>query len=86
MANDRKLDRKRDHRRWLTVGFWNMRTLVVAEGRVGTSVVRPRGRRVVVDRKAALMVHELKKYGVNIAGITVRQSGLGRMCMRLRGK
>ena len=41
-----------------------MWTLVEAEGRVETSVVRKSGRSVLVDRKAALMVHELKKYGV----------------------
>ena len=55
--------------REISVGCWNMRTLVEAEGRVETSVVRKSGRSVVVDRKAALMVHELKKYGVSIAGI-----------------
>ena len=58
------------HHRDISVGCWNMRTLVEAEGRVETSVVRKSGRSVVVDRKAALMVHELKKYGVSIAGIS----------------
>ena len=47
-----------------------MRTLVEVEGRVETSVVRPMGRGVMVARKAVLMVHELKKYSVNIAGIS----------------
>ena len=47
-----------------------MRPLVEAEGRVETSVVRKSERSVVVDRKAAFMVHELKKYGVSIAGIS----------------
>ena len=56
--------------REISVGCWNMRTLVEAEGRVETSVVRKSGRSVVVDRKAALMVHELKKYGVSTAGIS----------------
>ena len=32
--------------------------------------MRKSGRSVVVDRKAALMVHDLKKYGVSIAGIS----------------
>ena len=54
----------------ISVGCWNMRTLVEAEGRVETSVVRKSGRSVVADRKAALMVHELKKCGVSIAGIS----------------
>ena len=58
------------HHREISVGCWNMQTLVEAEGRVETSVVRKSGRSVVVDRKAALMVHELKKYGVSIAGIS----------------
>ena len=40
------------------------------EGRVETSVVRPMGRGVTVDRKTALMVHELKKYDMNITGIS----------------
>ena len=47
-----------------------MRPLVEAKGRVETSVVRKSGRSVVVHRKAALMVRELKKYGVSIAGIS----------------
>ena len=32
--------------------------------------MRKSGRSLVVDRKAALMVHELKKYGVRIANIS----------------
>ena len=71
-AKDRKRDRKCvSHRKQycLSVGYWNMRTLYI-EGRVETSVVRPMGRGVTVDRKAALMVHELKKYDVNITGIS----------------
>ena len=44
----------------ICVGCWNMQTLVEAEGRVEKSAVRKSRRSVVVDRKAALMVHELK--------------------------
>ena len=47
-----------------------MRTLVEAEGPIETSVVRPGGRGVTVDRKATLMVREFKKYGVQLAGIS----------------
>ena len=52
------------------VGSWNMRTLVEAEGPIETSVARPGGRGVTVDRKATLMVREFKKYGVQLAGIS----------------
>ena len=41
-----------------------------AEGPIETSVTRPSGRGVTVDRKASLMVQELKKYGVNVTGIS----------------
>ena len=65
------LSRKRHskHHHEISVGCWNMWSLVEAEDRVETSVVRKSGS-VVVDRKAALMLHELKKYGVSIAGIS----------------
>ena len=58
--------RRRAH---LNVGCWNMRRQVEAEG-AETSVVRPSGRGMTVDWKAALMVYELKKYDVNVAGIS----------------
>ena len=54
----------------LSIGCWNMRTLVEAEGNIETSVVRPSARGVAVDRKATLMVQELKKYRMNITGIS----------------
>ena len=44
--------------------------LVEVEGRMETSVVRKSGRSVVVDRNAALVVQELKKYGMSITGIS----------------
>lgn len=47
-----------------------MRALVEAEGPIETSVVRPSGRGVTVSWKAALMVRELKKYNVKVAGIS----------------
>ena len=43
---------------------------VHTEGPVETSVGRPSGRDVTVDRKAALMVYKLKKYKVSVAGIS----------------
>ena len=54
----------------LSVGCWNMRTLVESEGPIETSVARPNSRGVTVDRKASLMVQELKKYGVSVTGIS----------------
>ena len=47
-----------------------MRTLVEAEGPIETSVARPSRRGVAVDRKVSLMVRELKKYEVSVAGIS----------------
>ena len=56
--------------RKFSVGCWNMRTLVEAEGPIETSVARPSGRGVAVDRKVSLMVRELKKYEVSVTGIS----------------
>ena len=53
-----------------SVGCWNMRTLVESEGPIETSVARSGGRGVTVDRKVSLMVRELKKYGINVTGIS----------------
>ena len=47
-----------------------MRTLVVAEGPLETSVYRPGGRGVAVDRKNTLMIQEQKKYSVNLTVIS----------------
>ena len=47
-----------------------MRTLVEAEGSIATSVVRPGSRGVTVDRKATLMVQELKRFRMDITGIS----------------
>ena len=54
----------------LSVGYWNMRTLVESEGPIEMCVARPSSRGVTVDRKASLMVQELKKYGVSVTGIS----------------
>jgi hypothetical protein len=47
-----------------------MRTLVESDGSIATAVSRKGGRGVAVDRKAALMVQELKKYRINVVGIS----------------
>ena len=54
----------------LNIGCWNMRTLVEAEGNIATSLARPGSRGVTVGRKATLMVQELKKYRMNLTGIS----------------
>ena len=54
----------------LNIGCWNMRTLVEAEVDVATAVARTGARGVAVDRKATLMVHELKRFKMNITGIS----------------
>ena len=54
----------------LNVGCWNMRTLVESEGSIATSLARPGSRSVSVDRKAMFMVQELRKYGMNLTGIS----------------
>lgn len=47
-----------------------MWTLVEAEGSIATSVARPSSRGVTVDRKAMLMVQELKRHRINVIGIS----------------
>ena len=47
-----------------------MHTLFEAEDWVETRVVWKSGKSVLVDRKAALMMHELSKCGVSMAGIS----------------
>ena len=47
-----------------------MHTLVESEGPIETSLVRSGGRGVTVDRKASLMINQLKKFQVNNAGIS----------------
>ena len=54
----------------VSVGCWNMQTLVESEGPIETNVATPRGRGVTVDRKVSLIVQELKKYGVSVTGIS----------------
>ena len=54
----------------VSVGCWNMRSLVESEGPKETSVSRPGGRGVAVERKASFMVREMRRFGVNIMGIS----------------
>ena len=54
----------------LNIGCWNMCTLVDSEGSIATAISRKGGRGVTVDRKVSLMVQELKKYGMNVVGIS----------------
>ncbi len=62
---------KERRRNKLNIGCWNiMRTLAEAEGNIVTSVARPGSRSVPVDRKAMLMVQELRKYKMNVTGIS----------------
>ena len=41
-----------------------------SDGSIETAVTRKSGRGVAVDRKASLMVIELKKYRMNVVGIS----------------
>ena len=70
--NSKRNGQRREHQGQykLNIGCWNMRTLVEAEGSVAMGVARPGVRGVAVDRKAALMVHELKRFQMNITGIS----------------
>ena len=54
----------------LSLGCWNMRTLVESDGSIETAVARKSSRGVAVDKKASLMVMEFKKYRVNVVGIS----------------
>ena len=54
----------------ISFGCWNMRTLVEADGSIETAVTRKSNRGVAVDRKASLMVMELKKYKMNVVRIS----------------
>ena len=65
------MKKKRNHRSDLVVGSWNVRTLVECSGDMHICQKRQViGERVeVVDRKLDLLVGELKRYGVSVAGI-----------------
>ena len=56
--------------RRLNVGCWNMRTLVESDGSIATGVARRGGRGVAIDRKASLMVQELRKFGMSVVCIS----------------
>ena len=51
---------------------WNMRSLVESDGSIDTATVRKDGRleKGAVEKKATMMVWELKQYGVYAAGIS----------------
>ena len=69
MAIISKLKKKKN---FLTVGTWNVRTLVESTGDERVCRKRVVGERVesdTVDRKLDLVVRELKRYGVAVAGI-----------------
>ena len=74
MDNQSKKQKLRRSRRRLTVGTWNVRTLVESMGdeRICRKVNKPGNHRndhSMVDRKLDLVVRELKRYGISIAGI-----------------
>ena len=69
MAKQR-MKKKKLTKNKLTVACWNMRSLVQNEGSIETATSRPGARGVAVDRKAGLMVQELKKYQISITGIS----------------
>ena len=69
-----KKQKLRNSRMCLTVGTWNVRTLVesVGDERICRKVNKPGNHRNdhgMVDRKLDLLARELKRYGVSIAGI-----------------
>ena len=49
---------------------WNMRSLVQNEGSIETATMRPGARGMAVDRKADMLVQELKKYQIRITRIS----------------
>ena len=72
--NQSKKQKLRGSRKCLTVGTWNVRTLVESMGdeRICRKVNKPGNHRndhSMVDRKLDLVVRELKRYGISIAGI-----------------
>ena len=52
---------------WLGIGRWNLHSLVESEGSVATASTR---RGVQVDRKVNLLVDELRRFEISIAGIS----------------
>ena len=69
-----KKQKLRNSRMCLTVGTWNVCTLVesVGDERICRKVNKPGNHRNdhgMVDRKLDLLARELKRYGVSIAGI-----------------
>jgi len=54
-------------RSWVNIGSWNLRSLVESEGSVATAST---GRGVQVDHKVNLLVGELRRFDISIAGIS----------------
>ena len=79
--SNRNSDRNKKARNWrarktmcLVIGSWNVRTLVESSGDETICSKRTAGRMLsessgVVDRKLDLLVRELKRFGVSVAGI-----------------
>ena len=64
----RAADCSHNHRHfWLSVGSWNLHSLVESEGSVATASTR---RGVQVDRKVNLLVEELRRFEISITGIS----------------
>ena len=79
-----KKQKLRNSRRCLTVGTWNVRTLVesVGDERICRKVNKPGNHRNdhgMVDRKLDLLARELKRYGYPSQGFR-RLNGLEMMC------
>ena len=70
MANLQDAGGGRQRPQRLNVGCWNMRTLVESDGSIATGVSRQGGRGVAVDRKASLLVQELRKFKMSVVGIS----------------
>ena len=54
----------------LQVGYWNVRSLVEAYGNITTGTSRPGGRPLAVNCKVEFSVCELKRFGMNVVGIS----------------
>ena len=54
----------------LNVGCWIIRTLVESDGSIATGMSRQGGRGVAVDRKAMLLVQEIRKFRMSVVGIS----------------
>lgn len=53
-----------------SISCWNMRTLIESDGSIATGMSRQGSRGVAVDRKAMLLVQELRKFRMSAVGIS----------------